>query len=384
MTKPRILIVDDDPQVIDTMKAMLAGMPFCSHCTTNGSEVLSLMESFNPSVVILDIFMPSPDGLDLCRAIKENPSWRSIPVVFITGIASAEEKIQSYREESLPDAILHKPVSRSGLLITIRAMLRMHEQVHQLEDALQQQRKIEELRDNLINMLAHDMRHPLQSIYGFCSFLDGTLRSNFSVEELAGKIKSHAFRLNQMLQNLLDVGKLESKRMPLFWEETSIISCLNACYDRLINDAFSHGVSLQIFSDNPDFTFVADKMLLGRILDNLVNNAVKFSPGGEKIILGGAPDFSQENVVFCVEDHGPGIEEQYKKKIFEKYGAAGINIEHDRPSYGLGLAFCKLAVQAHGGEIWVENRIQGGCVFKFNIPIKSEINPSSDDMTSSK
>ncbi len=369
MNNPLILVADDDPQTLLTLEGYIRQMGLEVHTTGKSNEVRHLMETLQPATILLDVLMPAPDGFTLCRMIKETPEYAAIPVVFLTSLETIEANVLEIEARLRPDAILTKPIHRARLEITVRSMLRIHEQFRALTANNEHLKELWQFRDSLINMLAHDMRHPLQAIYGYCAFLNGSLPLETSPVELAQKIKNHAYRLNQMLQNFLDVGRLEQNKLPLFWEEITLGRCLTDCVDRMQSPATTSNVRLETICKKPDCTFEADVMLLGRVLDNLVNNAIKFSAENDTVILRASHSEETQGVTISIEDNGPGIPDEYKEKIFEKFGA--VALRHTRkPSVGLGLAFCKLAVKAHAGDIWVEDHPGGGSIFRLSLPTK--------------
>ena len=372
MNDPLVLIVDDDEQSLLVIKSYLEQMGIRTHATNKSNEVIELLGSLHPSTLILDIIMPDPDGFKLCKMVKQSSEYSTIPVVLLSCIDDVENKILEGIPASLPDAVLTKPVNKARLKITISAMLRMWEQYQKMSQGVEEVKGMENMRDNLINMLAHDMRHPLQAIYGYCSFLDGTLPSPISPPVLAQQIKNHAYRLNQMLQNFLDVGRLENNKLPLFWEEFTIGDCLRQCVERMANLAQFSEIKLKLLCGEEGFKMEADSMLISRILDNLVNNAIKFSKKGQEITISASTDSSGEHVFISVKDNGPGIEDKHKQRIFEKFGASELFL-HNKPSVGLGLAFSKLAAKALEGDIRVEDNPEGGSIFKLSIPSRRAV-----------
>jgi len=382
MIEPLVLIVDDDEQSLSLIKSYLEQMGVRTHATNKGNEVIELLGSLHPSTLILDIIAPDPDGFKLCKMVKQSSEYSTIPVVLISCIDDVEKKVLEGIPSNLPDAILTKPVNKARLKITISATLRMWEQYQKMSKSVEEVKDMETMRDNLINMLAHDMRHPLQAIYGYCSFLDGTLPSPISHPALAQQIKNHAYRLNQMLQNFLDVGRLENKKLPLFWEEFTLGDCLKQCVERMANLAQFSDIKLKVLCDNEGFKMEADAMLISRILDNLVNNAIKFSKKGQEISIFASTDSSGEHVLFGVKDNGPGIEDKHKQIIFEKFGASDLFL-HNKPSVGLGLAFTRLAAKALDGDIWVEDNPEGGSIFKLSIPSRRAVQRAKPDTQSS-
>lgn len=366
-----VIIASNDRERTPEWKDHLEEMGLQSSVAKGQQDLRILIESLFPKAVIYDVNAFDIDLSAIGGIISENPENRSVPIVYLV----LPNDISTGMLKKIPlhpmDAVLIKPVPKDLFQITMHSVLLSSEQYCRLKEEREELKNLESLRDNLMNMLVHDMRHPLQAIYSYCSFLDGTIRSNLSNEELAYQIKNHAFRLNQMLQNFLDMGRLESHQMPLFWEEIKIGDCIRQCYDRMENLASSNGLKWDLECAEEDFSVMADSMMVGRILDNFLNNAVKFSRRGQRIVLRAKPDDTREKAIFCMEDNGPGIEDQYKQKIFKKFEAHKLGL-HNMPSVGLGLAFCKLAAQAHKGDIRVEDNPAGGSIFILSLPVRQE------------
>ena len=379
MSEPLVLIADDDRQALLAAEAYIREMNIETLTTDKSSEVIPLVTENFPSALLLDVLMPSPDGFDICREIKKSQNIASVPVVFMSSMEDIEKKACELEPDLQPDAILTKPLKKSLLQVTIRSMIRISDQYRKLDENLKNLRELEQLKDNLINMLAHDMRHPLQSIYGYCAFLDGSISSGIPLSDIAQNIKNHAYRLNHMIQNFLDVGRLESRKLPLFWEKLKAGECVAECAHRLHSLASAEDVELNLDCRNPETVFPGDSMVISRILDNLVNNAIKYSPKGSQVTLICLENESEDCVEFAVKDEGPGIPDEYKDCIFQKFGASKVNSGIKKPSVGLGLAFCKLAVETHQGEVRVEDNPEGGSIFRILLPASrrsSEISKS--------
>ena len=366
-----VIIASKDRERTPEWKDHLEEMGLQSSVAKGHQDLRNLIESLSPRAVIYDVNTFDIELSAIGGIIGESPPNRSVPIVYLV----LPNDISTGLLKKIPlhpmDAVLIKPVPKDLFQLTMHSVLLSSEQYFRLNERYEELKDLESLRDNLMSMLVHDMRHPLQAIYSYCSFLDGTIRSNMSTQELSYQIKNHAFRLNQMLQNFLDMGRLESHQMPLFWEEIKIGDCIRQCYDRMENLASSNGINLDLEYEEADFSLMADSRMVGRILDNLLNNAVKFSRKGQRIVLRARPDDTREKAIFCMEDNGPGIEDQYKQKIFEKFETHKLRL-HKMPSVGLGLAFCRLAAQAHKGDIRVEDNPEGGSIFILTLPVLQE------------
>lgn len=228
-------------------------------------------------------------------------------------------------------------------------------------------KEAERLRNDLTNMMVHDLRSPLSSIISsldliFRGVLGTTTPQQRDVLAIA---HTSAQKLLNMINMLLDISRLEGGRMPLELAELLGHELGGAALDTLQLLAGAKGVTLQIEAE-PDARVVADRELVLRVLQNLLDNALKFSPKGGVISLAAAhaPD-APGYVRFAVRDAGIGIKPQDQEQIFAKFGQAG---NRRNAGSGLGLTFCKLVVETHGGRIWVESEPGRGSCFFFTLP----------------
>jgi PAS domain S-box-containing protein len=234
---------------------------------------------------------------------------------------------------------------------------------HAMRESYQRLREAEALRDDLTSMMVHDMRSPLTVALGFLEMLE---------EDLEGKLDeagTESFRyilnsveqLNNMTTSLLDVSRLEAGEMPLRLEAHD----LGAVARRALNNLQGlHGAGLQLRLPEAELPVRCDEQVLERVIVNLVSNALKFSPENEAVVVEASED--NGSCRFSVTDLGMGIAPEMQEKIFEKFAQVG---ERQRvASSGLGLTFCKLAVEAQGGQIGVESRPGAGSKFWFALP----------------
>jgi K+-sensing histidine kinase KdpD len=235
--------------------------------------------------------------------------------------------------------------------------------------------ELDALRDNLSAMIYHDLRSPLANIISGLELLEETIPPEAGPDaqqllQIAGRSSAHMQRL---VSSLLDINRLESgqeltrlrcsKLKKLLDESTEVISPM------------VHSKKLEVVKEVPRKVPVvnADEDMIRRVIINLLENAARYSPPGSKITIGIQAQANQ--VVIFIEDEGTGIPEEAKERIFEKF--ARIDDESAVRGIGLGLAFCRLAVQAHGGKIWVENLHAGGARFAFSLPLgqRQELTP---------
>lgn len=240
-----------------------------------------------------------------------------------------------------------------------------------LESAYARLREVDELKDSLTKMIIHDLRTPLTSVMAALDTLgaEGVDAYAEGVVELIKVAKSGADDLAEMIDELLDIMRLETGRIQLDRRATDARAIAAGVAAGMADFARDKGVviSLGFPGDLPKVD--ADGSRIRRVFDNLVHNAVKFTPKGGRVDVGAEPVRGDGAIRFWVADTGRGIAPEHRAKIFEKFAQLGEGARDSRASTGLGLAFCKLAVEAHGGSIWVESELGKGSEFSFTLPV---------------
>ena len=226
------------------------------------------------------------------------------------------------------------------------------------------------LRDDLTNMIIHDLRTPLTSVITGLQTFEMMGELDDDRKELLGMALKGGQTLLGMINDLLDISKMESGFLALEFQELAVLTV--ADYALLQVRSLAAERELQLVSDvAPDLPAIyADSDKIRRTLVNLLGNAIKFSLSGGSIVLSVRADERNGEVVFAVRDAGEGIPAEAFDKIFEKFGQVETRKAGRKMSTGLGLTFCKMAVEAHGGRIWVESEIGKGSTFSFTIPIR--------------
>jgi PAS domain S-box-containing protein len=230
-----------------------------------------------------------------------------------------------------------------------------------------QERELDEMRDEFFSIISHDLRTPLSSIRGFARLLlDDQVPEEETQREFLGLIDQETERLAQMVNNLLDISRLEAGKLTLKYEPLQLAVILREATSKL--QGMARGKHVKLESDVPaDLpTIVGDDGWLEQVATNLIGNAVKFTPAGGQITVSARR--SGDEVVAEVKDTGIGIPTDLLERIFDKYyrvpGASGEQVE----GTGLGLHIAKRIVEAHSGRIWAESTLGQGSVFRFTLP----------------
>lgn len=382
---PLILVVDDNPLNVEPLTELLRAMGYRTAAAMNGEAALLRTRELRPDLILLDIMMPGMNGMEVCRRLKADPRSLHIPVVFVTALSDTSDKIAAI--EAGGDDFLTKPYNRPVLLARIRSLLRLKEARDGLETSYRQLQTLEKLKDDLMGMIVHDLRSPLTSVMGTLEIvLDGDVGElNDEQSSLLGDALKRGEDLLHLIDDLLELAQLEESKLVLQLQQLSVDELLESVREDWALEAQRAGAGLAITEAGP-ISMRADPRLLRRVLGNLVSNALQHADraeGGLEIRLAAVPAPVPEGlgstpsvVWFSVADNGVGIPEAYQELIFQKFGSLGLRGGRAGPS-GLGLTFCKLAVEAHGGRIWVQSRPREGSVFHFVIPRGSATaNPS--------
>jgi two-component system, sensor histidine kinase and response regulator len=354
-TVSSILIVDDELKNFDVLEAMLLTEDYQLHYAANGIQALSLLETHQPDLILLDVMMPEMDGIEACRQIKTHQNWKHIPIVMVTALNSKEDLIRCL--DAGATDFLSKPVHSAELRARVRAMLRIKQQHDDLQKLLQ-------TREDMVSIIVHDLRNPLSSIFLSIDLLRSPQLPPDKYQDKINIIGISAHQLQLQIDSLLLMAKLESGKLLLNYTDVDLCAL---CLSVLNNfETIAEQKHLTLIGNLPESggSVYIDVNIFRRMLDNLVSNAIKFSPSNRKIIL--QADYSESGgATIQITDEGCGICEETKNIIFNKY-EIGTQVEGIEQT-GLGLSFVKMAIEAHGGKITVENNQPKGTIFTLHL-----------------
>jgi signal transduction histidine kinase len=365
-----LLVVDDDAINRDVLTRRLTRQGHQVQSASNGKDALRLMREVDFDLILLDVVMPDMDGCEVLRQIRSDDQLRHVPVIMISVVSEMQSVVRCI--EAGAEDYLAKPFNPTLLKARIDACLekkrgRDRENVlfEQLQKNYKRLQEVEQLRDDMRNMIVHDLRTPLTAVIVGVEMLQTHGALNETQRELMTLAAGGGKTLLGMVNDLLDVEKMESNSAQLQYVELSAATLVAGALEQVSSLAQDGQTELvtRIASGLPRFQGDASK--LSRTLVNLIANAIKFTTAGTVTITASADD--AENIEFAICDTGAGIPPEAFERIFEKFG----QLDSRKVGTGLGLAFCKLAVEAHGGRIKVESTPGAGSTFSFSIPLKA-------------
>ncbi len=368
----KILVADDAPDSVQLLEDLLRAAGYEVITAYDGLQALERALVEQPNLVLLDVMMPKMDGFEVCRRLKQADHMRFTPVVLITILQDLEYKIRGL--EAGADEFLSKPFNRLELLTRVRALLHTNALYRELQESYEALRRMEALRNDLIGMIAHDLRSPLTVILGTLEVLAEDLRDVLSEEHshAIGVAVRAARRQMGLIHNILDVQRLEEGKMPLNLGRIDLQPIILSAIGGAGLQATWRDIELTLDLP-PDLPPVrADAALVERILANVIDNALRHtSVGGRVHVSAGLLAEGQGGgcVVVHVADTGPGVPEAEREAIFDKFRQADTTQKGTQGTSGLGLAFCRMALEAQGGHIWVDSAPDWGAVFSFTLPI---------------
>jgi len=375
---PLVLVADDSEANVELLVDQLEGLGFRVVVARDAPQAIAACVEHRPDIAILDISMPAGDlavpdrdaGFEVCRRIKRDPRTARTPVVFVSALNETSDRVKAIEAGS--DDFLGKPYHRLVLNARVQSLLKLKGATDALEESLKRLRELQKVRDDLMKMIVHDLKAPLTSILATLEMMRDGDFGEFTEQQARALSDSEgkAEDLLGLIEDLLEVSRIEERTLPLAPEQIAPAALLaEIVYDWNLRFQQEGAVaSVDVADDAP--VIVADKALIKRVLSNLVQNAVNHSPGPVALHLSARRD--PHGILFTVADNGPGIPADYQEIIFRKFEQVHAQHAPRVRSSGLGLTFCRLAVESHGGRIWVTSKEGEGSTFYIRLPLMAQ------------
>lgn len=355
-----MLVVDDEPLNRRLVRAILDA----EHTIVEAADAAAAFEVLAREpidLVLLDVQMPKMNGFDACKEIKRRHATPFLPVLLLTALADQDSRIRGF--EAGADDFISKPFDHRELTLRARAFLRLRFQDEHIRNQLDELRRLDQLKDDLASLLVHDMRNPLAGLDGLLYVLAEESKDEHA--EILQEASMASRHLREAIEDLLKIRLIEQQELQLIRAPVALRSIAEDAIHTLEGDARARGLAIEI--EAGDEVVSADAGLLRRAIENLLANALRYTRPRTTVTLG--VDGREHSVEITVSDRGPGVPDEHKGAVFSKYRSS---VEKNRSSVrrgsGLGLYLVKLASEAHGGVASVEDRLNGGAVFRISLP----------------
>ncbi len=352
-----ILIVDDMPDNIDVVAGILKE-EYKVRAATRGQRALDIASSDNPpDLILLDIMMPEMDGLEVCRRLKNNPNTQDIPIIFLSAMDKSEDIVTGL-ELGAVDYVT-KPANPSVL----RARVRTHLQLRKAQLALQHEMELiqenAQLRDDVERITRHDLKNPLGIVLGYASMLAQDPELGEVQQESARFMEESAYNMMNMINNSLNLYKIEQGTYQLDSKPLNLIRIINRAIAEITPLSQAVDVRIRFDQSEANITALGEELLCYSLIGNLIRNAVEASPRGEEVVISVEKD---EQVYLYIHNQGV-IPEEIRETFFEKYSTSG-----KKQGTGLGTYSAKLLAEIQNGEIGFETSRNAGTTLIVSLP----------------
>ena len=359
--RDRVLIIDDSDDDVEMLERFLVDADTEVRGLTDSTQAEVVFAEFKPDLVLLDLHMPPPDGLEILRRLRDSRGVLNLlPVVVLTGDVGPAARNTALDLGAVD--YLTKPLDRQAVVVRVRNLLATRRLYTALVRSSQN-------KSNFLMNMSHEMRTPLSAIIGFSELMADDKSGKFddpTRDKFLTEINTSGRFLLALLDDILDLSKIEAGKMVLRIEDVPIADIVRDVITSMEPLATRKTICLEADVSGAGRA-QADALKLKSMLLNLVSNAIKFTPDGGRVVIkarqvGGAVDIS-------VSDTGIGISAADREHLFEEFRQFDSMMSRQNHGTGLGLALTKRFAELHGGSIRLESEVGRGSTFTLRLPL---------------
>ena len=364
-------MVDDEPPVLELLLDCLSIAGYERVGVTSATEALELLRSQSFDAMLCDLMMPEMSGVELM--VKARLEAPDMAILVVTAVTDIDTAVRAMRLGAYD--YLEKPISPGDVALRVgsalearRSIMESRRAQDRLSDNYDRLEQLTAVKDNLVHMLVHDLKTPLSSAMGYIELLETKNEGSFSERQLRYLQQAYGSCRDvlRMTTTMLDLSRLEHGVLALQRAPLDLPALLREAVAEIEPVLVLSDGQIELECDTATPRPLCDSEVVHRILSNLLSNAAKHSPpGGTVRVSAGA--VKDGFITISVADDGKGIPPEDQGRIFEKFQ----QLESGKAAggAGIGLAFCRMAVEAHGGSIWVESAPDRGSTFRFSLPL---------------
>jgi DNA-binding response OmpR family regulator len=375
-SRPRVLLADDNAEMRSFIRRLLA-QHYDVDVVADGGAALEAMRRQRPNLVITDLVMPRVDGIALVKAVRADDALRTLPVIVVTERGELDSRVEGI--EAGADDYLIKPFSPRELLARARAVLelaRMREAVERATGREEALREANRKKDEFLSMLAHELRNPLAPLtYGIHILgLPGT--SSEVIARTRETLTRQVRHMTRIVDDLLDVSRITRGKLSLERQRVDLVPLVRQAAEDRRGTLDAEGIVLELDLPAVSIWAMADSTRVTQLLDNLLDNARKFTPRDGRVTVRLTQNAAATDASIVVRDTGIGIEPALLPQVFDTFSQAEQSLDRSHGGLGLGLAVAKGLVELHGGTIAAASNGKGnGAEFTIRIPTEATAAP---------
>lgn len=363
----KILIVDDNPENLRTLKALLEDNQFEVYAAINGQLAIDAAQEIQPELILLDIMMPGINGYEVCRTIKSNKATTNIPVLFISALDESMDKVKGFKYGAVDfitkpffaDEVIARINTHITLFKTQKKLMKANKSLeHYTEELKAKNRDIE----SFTYSVSHDLKAPLRHINGYSQILleEYDEKLDQQGKNYLNRIRNGAEQMSHLIDDLLKLSRIsqsEVNRSP-----TNLSRIAGDINKNLVSSYSNKTVDVVI---QPNIISNCDYSLINIALTNLFDNAWKYSSKNPDACIKFSHAIIDGEDIYSISDNGIGFNMQFADRLFQPFQRLHTNQDYE--GTGIGLVIVARIIQLHGGRIWAESEVDSGTTFYFTL-----------------
>jgi signal transduction histidine kinase len=375
MQRISILLIDDDEEdrfLLQKILTRITNARYELEYQSSYDSGLQRMLEDRHDLCMLDYRLGARNGIELLKEARQKGYTR--PIVLLTGADESEIDIQAL-QAGADDYISKSHLQGELLQRIIRYTIERKKAEHERERLLREQiasKELERKKNEFIGMVVHELKTPLTSLKGFAQLLSRKLAAdnNPQISQLVNRIDAQSNKLTTLIDDLLDVTRIEGGTFQFEEEPFSFDELVEEIVDDIHLTTATHTLVRQGKLGKPVY---ADRKRIGQVITNFLTNAIKYAPDADTIIVRTELNELKQEVIFSVQDTGPGIPFEKQEKIFEPFYRIERSDHRHAPGLGLGLFISAEIIRGEHGKIWVESIEGNGSTFSFTLPLNRQV-----------